>query len=180
MSKGNLAKKLSLNFRGFTLIELLVVMSIIGTLSVFIGGILLSIYQSNQTVEAVNEIKQNSNYLHSQLEFAVKNAKAVLDNSDATEFSDAAGIVYPGDKLALKNRDETTTVFRLDSGKIERKNSGDASFTSLTDSSSIQVSGVTFEVPNKGSRPTVVRAKMTLTRSGMSLDFQTILLLRNY
>ncbi|MCL5411285.1 MAG: prepilin-type N-terminal cleavage/methylation domain-containing protein [Patescibacteria group bacterium] len=151
-------KKILNNSKGFTLIELLVVIALIGTLSVFTTSILISIYQSNQTVTAVNNVKQNSDYILSQLEYAIRNAKSAE--------------IDPNGSLKLTNRDNILTTFSPNGFRLLKDGTA-------INSNSVEISNIYFELNNL---KTAVKVTMGIRPAGTdkSIAFRTIILTRNY
>ena len=171
----NISLKFKSNSSGFTLIELLVVIIILGFVGAISVGIISSALRSSNKSAAVNNIRQNGNYVLSQMTKMIaytpefkgvcgSPADCTLSSSYTVSCSDS-GTSY--DHLKIINPDGGETVFVCDLANNTIASVSAASNSPLTNTSDMKVTSCSFHCASFDSTvsPTISIA-FTLTSNG--------------
>jgi prepilin-type N-terminal cleavage/methylation domain-containing protein len=141
------------NKRGFTLIELLLVVSLIGIAFGVTSDILISLVRSQVKTQVMNSLEQQANFVSLKIEKDLRNAYAVVANSDGSDGFEITGRV---DGVAY------TVVYKYTGSVITRQE--DSLSLPLTDTSApggvavTCLSATCFSV--SGVSPTLVTVSM--------------------
>ena len=127
-----LSKKLINNAQGgFTLVELMLVIALLGVSVGVTNDILMSLVRSNNKIQVMNEIEQQSNFVSMKIEKELRNASSI----------EIPTVVTPSGKLLkFKTKDGITIEYTVNddgSGVVKRRVGGTAGvWTDITSNNS--------------------------------------------
>ena len=169
--------------RGFTLIEILVALGIFVIILVVGSNMFFTILKSSSKTKVLTEVKQNGDYAINVMERMIRNAKEIVENTEATPLRCASEM----SKLKITNPSGDTTEFDLTGPRIA-SNLGNYLTSDAVEIDATQSNRFDCTAGVPGTSPDVVTINFILKQAGTvsrpeeeaSVSFQTTVTLRNY